>query len=427
MKDNLFRKSRRRLTIFYTVILTCFLIGFFFLVQWIMRLAVTSEQSHELLAAANEVAGVQRRLLPHRRLSENEKDELLNERIFFYVINNEGKILNSARAPESIEPFVLEKISEKKLRDGESDVFTRDSSGDHRERIILAAQPIKIDGEKIGTVYTGKEVTAVYWSMKKAMYWFAGVAVLAILLAAVGGYIFSGWAIVPLREAYEKQRQFAADASHELRTPLSVVMASADLLDNDPSITSPLLKQVIGDVRDEVKKMSKLVGDLLIMARRDNDALSLKTARFDLEEAVEHSLRTMKPLADKKGIILERDGGSFFVRADEQKLEQLLIILLDNAIKYTPEGGRIMVSLLKPEKGHFGFAVTDNGIGIAPGDIERIFDRFYRVDKARSREMGGNGLGLAIARELAVMHGGSIVADSEPGKGSTFTVKVKEL
>ena len=230
----------------------------------------------------------------------------------------------------------------------------------------------------------------------------------------------------PIREAYERQRQFAADASHELRTPLAVVLASADLLHSDPTITSPFLKQVIEDVRDEVKKMTKLVGDLLTVARTDGRATQFKPVRMDIAAAARQTVRMMRPFAEKKDIAIEELlPKRAEIYADEQKIRQLILILVDNAVKYTPEHGHIEVSLSTEERGMVCLSITDSGIGIAKEHQERIFDRFYRVDKARSRRMGGNGLGLAIAREIVEAHHGSITLNSELGKGTTFHVRLK--
>ena len=262
----------------------------------------------------------------------------------------------------------------------------------------------------------------MYNGMEKATWALAILGALALICAAGVGYVLSGGAMKPVREAYEKQRQFAADASHELRTPLAVVLASADLLRSDPSITSPFLKQVIEDVRDEVKKMTKLVGDLLTVARTDGRANQLKPVRMDLVAAAQQTVRIMRPFAEKKDIVIDEQlPKSAEIYADEQKIRQIILILVDNAVKYTPEHGRISVAI-REERGGVQLSVADTGIGIAPADQERIFDRFYRVDKARSRRMGGNGLGLAIAREIVEAHGGTITVESTPGKGTTFRV-----
>ena len=236
----------------------------------------------------------------------------------------------------------------------------------------------------------------------------------------------AGRALIPLKEAYDRQKQFAADASHELRTPLAVVMASADLLLADPSIENPFLRQVLEDLKSEVKKMTNLVSDLLMVARSDNNALKVKIQRLDLSEILKQVIRTMTPIAEKKNIrIGGEDLRKVMINADEQKIKQLAIILVDNAIKYTPEGGAVLVRLESADDTRAVFAVMDSGIGIAPEDLDKVFERFYRVDKARSREMGGNGLGLAIASEIVKLHDGKISVASKLGEGTKFTVELK--
>jgi sensor histidine kinase len=287
------------------------------------------------------------------------------------------------------------------------------------ERVFSSPMPIQ-------TVYVGKDVTAMYNGMEKATSALTVLGVVSLVFAAGVGYVLSGGAMKPVREAYERQRQFAADASHELRTPLAVVLASADLLRSDASITSPFLKQVIEDVRDEVKKMTKLVSDLLIVARTDGKANQLKPVRMDLVAAAQQTVRIMRPFAEKKDIVIEEIlPRRAEIYADEQKIRQLILILVDNAVKYTSEHGQITIRIEAGEKGDICFSVVDTGIGIEPEHQERIFDRFYRVDKARSRRMGGNGLGLAIAREIVEAHHGRISVQSEHGKGTTFYVTLK--
>ena len=199
-------------------------------------------------------------------------------------------------------------------------------------------------------------------------------------------------------------------------------MSSADLLLADPSIQEPFLREVLEDMKSEVKKMSTLVSDLLIVARSDNNALKIKIQRLLLRQNV----RMMRPIAEKKNIRLYGDNlEKVIMTGDEQKIKQLILILVDNAIKYTPSGGEVIVKLEHADIHSAIFSVQDSGIGIAPEDQQKIFERFYRVDKARSREMGGNGLGLAIATEILKIHSGKIFVDSEPGRGTKFTVELK--
>lgn len=430
LSTNVFRHSRWQLTLYYSIIMAVFLGAFIFLMHFSMKWAVSSEQAQELMDMAKNVAAGQAVMVQHPELHFDDGFELkgYQDRLFFYVFDTEGRMMNFSRASFSIEPFVLGVIADWKGREeelGDVAVFSQTLKNTD-VRVMMASHPIVVDTILVGTVYVGKEISAVYRGLQKATYTLTVLAVLALLITTGIGYIMAGKAIVPLREAYEKQRQFAADASHELRTPLSVVLASAEILESDPSIDSPFLKQIIGDVHDEVTKMTKLVSDLLVVARSDNEALKLKRTKVDLAAAVDQTIRLMQPLAEKKRLTLQREGvAALMAKVDEQKIKQLMLILVDNAVKYTPEGGSVTVRLTEPAAGKILFSVEDTGIGIAPEDQERIFDRFYRVDKARSREMGGNGLGLAIAREIVHLHDGAIKVTSRSGEGTTFTVTLK--
>ncbi|MFV0635842.1 sensor histidine kinase [Mitsuokella sp.] len=430
MAQNIFGSSRRKLTILYSIVMIIFLVVLLFAMHKTMEWSITSEQARELQDTASNVAEAQEYFNQHPEivLDDTIAYKSTNDRLFFYVFDEDGRLLNFARASFRIEPFILDTIAQNKVTPGEVTVYSKQGTENTRKaRIMMTAQQVRDDeGNATQTVYVGKDVTAMYNGMEKATYALAFLGAVALLIAMVVGHILSGKAMIPLKQAYEKQRQFAADASHELRTPLAVVMASADLLQNDPSIQSPFLKQVIEDVRDEVKKMTKLVSDLLVVARSDNKALKLKPQKFNLSSLIEQTARLMQPLADQKKIDLQAARlPKVEIQADEQKIRQLVLILVDNAVKYTPEGGKVRVRYENTEKGKVRFAVSDTGIGIAKEDQARVFDRFYRVDKARSREMGGNGLGLAIAQEIVHLHKGRIWIQSELGKGTTFFVELR--
>ena len=427
MAANIFGQGRRRLTLFYSLIMCVFLIALIFIAHKTLEWSIFSEQARELLDTAGNVAEAQAYFNQHPGLTlEDAGYKSTNDRLFFYVFNQDGRLSNFARASFHIEPFILDVVSNWQAQEGEVSVFGRKNEREQVTRIMMTAKTVVNDDGSVQTVYVGKDVTAMYNGLQKSTYAMVVLGIVALLLATVLGHILSGRAMVPLREAYEKQRQFAADASHELRTPLAVVMASADLLENDPSITSPVLKQVIADVRDEVKKMTRLVSDLLLVARSDNKALKLKLQKFDAAELLSQTARLMQPLADKKHIALDiRNCDAHVIQADEQKIKQLMLILVDNAVKYTPDGGEVHVGFEKAPQGRVRFFVQDTGIGIAKEDQRRIFDRFYRVDKARSREMGGNGLGLSIAQEIVNLHQGSIEVTSTLGKGTRFTVELR--
>lgn len=426
-EQNVFGRSRLRLMLRYALVMGGLVIVLLFAMHKTMAWAITSEQARELLDTADSVAESQAYYELHAGtdLDETQLYRSTNDRLFYYVFDEQGRLINFSRASFRIESFILDIVTVWDAPEGEVRVFTKTNERGAQTRVMMTAQTVFSPPLPVQTVYVGKDVTAMYNGMDKATWALAALGVIALIVAAAIGYVLSGGAMKPVREAYERQRQFAADASHELRTPLAVVLASADLLRSDTSITSPFLRQVIEDVRDEVKKMTKLVGDLLTVARTDGKANQIKPMRMDLVAAAQQTVRIMRPFAEKKDIIIEEVLPKHAdIYADEQKIRQLILILVDNAVKYTPEHGRISVQIAA-DKGWFHLSVADTGIGILPEHQERIFDRFYRVDKARSRRMGGNGLGLAIAREIVQAHDGTISLSSEIGKGTTFLVRLK--
>lgn len=223
-----------------------------------------------------------------------------------------------------------------------------------------------------------------------------------------------------LEAAFQRERQFTADVSHELRTPLTVIKGTAEvaLRGNDPQEYA----EALTTVNDEVDRMSNIIDALLTLARADAGQLLLETQTVNMKELVEDACSTFTPLAAKEGISLNAESGeSVEVPGDRERLRQLLRNLVVNAIKYTPQGGKITISLDKD--GNWAkIVVTDTGMGIPQNNLAHIFERFYRVDQARSRAEGGAGLGLSIVKWIVDAHGGKIDAKSEFGKGSTFTV-----
>ncbi len=217
------------------------------------------------------------------------------------------------------------------------------------------------------------------------------------------------------------QRRFVADASHELRTPLAVMRAELEvaLRDHDPAADA---SEVLDSAAEEVARMSKIVDDLLTLAHRDENRLELLLEPVDLGVVATGVADQLRPLAEQAGVQLgvEAPAGAA-VLADRARLTQVVTNLVDNAVKFTGAGGAVRVRVWEAADGA-GLAVADTGPGIAPEHLRRVFDRFYRLDAARSRARGGSGLGLAICRELVEAHGGRIWAESVVGAGSTFSL-----
>ena len=418
----MFGRSRRQLAFAYALIMCVFMAILIFVVHMAMNWSMFSEQAQELSDAATGVAEAQIFYLqnPNAAVDENRYYKSVNDRLFFYIFSADGQLVRFERASFRLEQFVLDVIENRNIAEGEVEVFQHSNETGQLSTVMMTSKKIITD-DAVQTLYVGKDVTALYSGLRKATYAQMVLGFIAVLIGSAIGYYMAGRALVPIKEAYDKQKQFAADASHELRTPLAVVMASADLLLADPSIQNPFLRQVIEDLKNEVKKMTNLVSDLLMVARSDNNALKVNIKRLDLFEVLSQVLRMMTPIAEKKNILLRGDNlYRVYAKGDEDRIRQLMIILTDNAIKYTPEGGRVEIGLIEKER--VGITVTDNGIGISKDNLEKIFERFYRVDKARSREMGGNGLGLSIAKELVRMNGGEIGVESKEGEGTRFTV-----
>lgn len=219
-----------------------------------------------------------------------------------------------------------------------------------------------------------------------------------------------------LERLFRSQQRFLADVSHELRTPLTTIRGNVDLMRRMGEADPESLKVI----QDEVERMTRLVGDLLLLARADTGGLPIRREPVELDSVFLDVYRQVSLLETGVDVVM-REVDQACVIGDVDRLKQLILNLVDNALKYTPQGGRVTMSLSKKD-GMAEIVVADTGIGIPPADLPFIFDRFYRVDKARTRLHGGSGLGLSIARWIAQAHNGDIHVKSEAGVGSTFTV-----
>jgi signal transduction histidine kinase len=245
---------------------------------------------------------------------------------------------------------------------------------------------------------------------------FGGVLVMA---AALGfGYLYAGRALVPIRESLRRQREFAADVSHELRTPLSVVRATVAELERRPHDRIASARDDLREIEAQSERLTELIDELLLFARAESGAVELAMEPLDLSEAAVAATHRLERLAEQHGVRIEAQLTPVPMRGDARRLEQLTSVLVDNAIRHSPPG-KVVEVRVSTSHGNAHIEVEDRGPGIAPDELERIFDRFNRSAASRP---GGVGLGLAIARWITERHGGSIRAENRDRGGARFVV-----
>ncbi|MEF7658923.1 HAMP domain-containing sensor histidine kinase [Bacillus thuringiensis] len=241
-------------------------------------------------------------------------------------------------------------------------------------------------------------------------------------LCAIGiGFFLAGRALVPIQNSWEKQQQFVSDASHELRTPLAVIQSKTDILFQSPSATIEEKAMDISTISKECRRLSKLVANLLLLARSDSNQIEMDKKIFEMDKLLEEIVEPYKEIASyqEKEMILKVEHDISFM-GDRERIHQMMVILLDNAMKYTNEGGHIQIDCTQTNSS-IRIRVKDDGIGVKGEDIPKLFDRFYQGDKARSTSEGA-GLGLSIANWIVEKHYGKISVESRWGEGTCFEV-----
>ena len=227
-----------------------------------------------------------------------------------------------------------------------------------------------------------------------------------------------------LEQLDNSRNQFVSNASHELKTPLSTMKILIETLLYQDPIDPGMTKEFLGDINKEIDRLNRIVSDLLTLVNIDSGAMRLKLEDLDIAALMQVQVRRLTPLARENGIELEcSTGAPLMVNGDPLKLQQVIYNVIDNAIKYTPRGGEVRCTVSRSGKMAI-LRIADTGEGIPADDLPHIFDRFYRVDKARSRETGGTGLGLSIVKQIVLSHGGTITPESTLGKGTTFTIQL---
>jgi signal transduction histidine kinase len=228
-----------------------------------------------------------------------------------------------------------------------------------------------------------------------------------------------------LTKSEQMRREFVANVSHELRTPITSIRSYAETLEEDSSMPAATRQKFLEVILNESDRMTKIVQDLLTLSRFDAGSIEFCFETFSFEKSVRDVYNAMiiDAQSHKHDFVLEFKTPIPDIRGDRARIEQVLINMVSNAVKYTRDGGRLRMTA-GAKDGEVWCSVKDNGLGIPKDDVDKVFDRFYRVDKARSRESGGTGLGLSIAKEIVARHSGKIVLESQEGKGTKITMRI---
>ena len=305
--------------------------------------------------------------------------------------------------------------------------------GQHSETQVSAAQLFVVDTSPIrnpkthkvvGVLQVAQPISWVNDSLSRLIRQLVLASIVGIVLGALASLLMALRSLRPISRAFQRQREFVADASHELRTPLTLIRTNVEAWLRRASGPN---KAYARNIIDEVEQLNRIVGDLTTLALADARQLVIERQPLELNTVVRDLMTQTTPLAEERGVQLQPVlNGGVRVEADPARVRQLLLILMDNALRHTPSGGQVSVGVLR-EDGHARITVTDNGEGIPPADLPHIFERFYRADKARSRENGGSGLGLAIAKWIVDAHRGDIVVKSAEGKGTEVEVNLPAM
>lgn len=238
-----------------------------------------------------------------------------------------------------------------------------------------------------------------------------------------GGVLLVLQDVSAIRRLERMRSEFVANVSHELKTPIAAVKGFAETLLGGAVKDEETARSFLQIIFDESERLNRLIGDILELSKIESRRVPLMFSPIELESFVAKTFTLLEPEANRKHITLHCNVESgLYVEADEDRLRQIIMNLLANGINYTPEGGRVTLSVLAPDNDHIRFQISDTGIGIPKKDLSRIFERFYRVDKARSRSSGGTGLGLSIVKHLVELHKGTVSVTSTVGVGTTFTI-----
>lgn len=408
----MFNHTRRRLAVLNAAVLL--------LVLALMSSLLYVHMRQRLYHDTDEVLQQSKsRILSFRKLGElirfSHLDPQQDEKTTYLFWDAQGKL--TGQSPR----LSIDEVNAYTLRRSGTDQLSRSVKlGNDHYRTLTFSFFDESSGTKSVTVV--RSLNDVEETLRSLLLYLSGGMAGGAVISVLAGYFLATRALVPISRSWDKQQRFVTDASHELRTPTAVIRARSELLLRHPDHSIERESSNIAVILQETKRMSKLVDELLTLARSDSNQLQILQSDVSIDSLLTEVAEQFRFLADTKGIEIDvLVEGSLVILADEGRLRQLLIILLDNALKYTPVSGRIE-AVCRSQSNSVYMSVSDTGCGIPEEDLPHVFERFYRGDKARSRAQGGTGLGLSIARWIVDAHRGTIRIHSKVGVGTKVEV-----
>lgn len=420
------------------------------------------QRKMEVLTNANIIASIVAEDFTEAYISQKLPQMPLEKNARAVVVNTESSVLYDSYKETSMKnkTFINAAITSALLTDGKNTASAYKENGSW---FIDAAAPIIKNSQKIGAVYlimSGDSTEEIILHIRNALcllgaliivfVGFFGTSIASILTLPIERFTkfinnmpkdslqhvqlnsrdeigqlaiaFNGL-IDRMAEVEDKRRVFVSNASHELKTPLSIIKLLSDSLIQTENPDPEFIKEFLNDMNKEVERLTRIIERLLDMTQMDSSQTSMQFIKTDVREMVQDVYMKLKPLAQNKNIVLtlNQPETEVMLPVERDTLTEAIYNIADNSIKYTESGGNVTISTSR-DLANVYIAVSDSGIGIPKEEIQKIFDRFYRVDKARARETGGTGLGLSIAMDAVKLHGGYIEVKSEEEVGSRFTI-----
>lgn len=409
----MFKEIKRKITLFNTLILIIFMFMFIFLLGFLVNWSLSLSGEMYLTNVAKEIIQNNGQTISQ---PIDSVDSVHDKFGYQFIMWDSGHTVKNMKVDDrnlimlgyelAIKENTTPKFSLLTSENVEYRVYTLPYSNNSNDYTLQVFQQVSTERSIIAYVIS--------------FLFLIGMGSIAVLIPI--SYFLAGKSLQPIKETFEDQKKFIANASHELRTPLTVIQTNVEVLKlkEDEQIKDNM--KWLNNIASEGETMAKLISELLLIAQAENQQLAMDKEVFDLSSMCQQMVDLMTELANEKEIELsENISQGIQYRGDEERLKQAVRILVDNAIKYTPVGGKVQLCLVQGKR-HLVIEVKDTGIGLTEEEKAKVFSRFYRVDDARNRETGGVGLGLNIADYIVKKHNGKIKIDSVPNKGSTFSI-----